>query len=39
VFDQALIDVGSKFSDVPTEELDSLIDAVAVRKDYGARVA
>jgi len=40
VFDQTLTDVRSKFSDVPTEELESLIDdaVAAVRKDHGARV-
>jgi len=39
VFDQTLTEVRSKFSDVPTEELEALIDdaVAAVRKEHGAR--
>lgn len=39
VFDQTLTDVRSKFADVPTEELEALIDdaVAAVRKDSAPR--
>ena len=39
VFDQTLTDARSKFADVPTDELEALIDeaVVAVRKDHALR--
>ncbi len=40
VFDQALTDARSRFADVPTEELEALIDeaVAAVRKDHAPAV-